>query len=433
MKKLFFIIIALLLSILLQSCVHFSENAKRLKHLENLAKENPGSYISHGYIGINVRLNYKGEIEITHVGNDSPAKQEGIKPGDIIIEIDGIPIKSKYQAFKIYDSKYPGDSAIVVLKRHNELLTKQLINLPAFYTPTVFNVIYEKVYKDIPIRLAIITTPILLPSSLEEGREYLKNEMELKRYFEGIMLTFLRGHENLAIIDRQYTEKILDELKFQQSGLVRDESRTKIGQMLGATHLMLVNRSMELRGGNKVSYVMWLELVEVESNKKLATTVLGSEKINLGKEFYDYIRTSDIRSDLRAYVLKRRSIDLDGSESVAIDAYISVTGKNYKDEKTSQNVLRKTVIPKYAKYLTGIKSIAPVTEDVKAAHKLLVEGASLQYEAFREMLEASETSNQRMISGANTKIAEGKQLIEKSSKQFDDLVSKNITMFKKKH
>ena len=431
MKKLFFIIIALLLSILLQSCVHFSENAKYLKHFEKLAKENPGSYIAHGYIGINVKLNYKGEIEITHVGNDSPAKQEGIKPGDIIIEIDGIPIKSKYQAFKIYDSKYPGDSATVVLKRQNELLTKHLLNLPDFYTPAVFNVLYEKVYKDIPVRLAIIPIPILLPSSLEGGREYLKNEMELKRYFEGIMLNFLRGHENLAIIDRQYIEKILDEIKFQQSGLVRDESRIKIGQMLGATHLMLVNRSIELRGGNEALYVIWIELVDIESNKKLATTVLGSEKINLGEVFYDYIRTSNVRNDLRAY--GRHINKYINSENMAVKAYESVTGKNYKNEKAFQNVLRETVIPKYAEYVTGVKSIAPANEEVKEAHKLFVEGTTLQYQAFQEMLEASETNNRSMFSEANNKMTAGRQLLEKSTKQFDDLVSKNITRFKEKN
>jgi Trypsin-like serine proteases, typically periplasmic, contain C-terminal PDZ domain len=431
MKKLFLIVIVLLLPVALQSCVHLSENAKYLRHFEKLAKENPGSFIAHGYIGINVKLNYKGEIEITDVGDDSPAKREGIKPGDIILEIDSIPITDKYQAFKIYDSKYPGDSATVVLKRHNKLLTKHLLNLPAFYTPAVFNVLYEKVYKGIPIRLAIIPTPILLPSSLEEGRAYLKNEMELKRYFEGAMLNFLRGHENLAIIDRQHTEKVLDEIKFQQSGLVKDESRIKIGQMLGATHLLLVNRSVELRGGNEVSYVIWLELVEVESNKKLATTVLGSEKKNLGKEFYDYIRTGDVRNDLQSY--GRRVNEFINAESVALKAYKSVTGENYKDEKTFQNVLRETVIPKYAEYLTGMKSINPVTADVKAAHKLFVEAISLQYEAFQEMLEASETNNRSMFSEANNKMTAGRQLMEHSAKQFEDLVAKNISRFNDKN
>jgi hypothetical protein len=432
MKKLFLIVIAVLLQVALQSCAHLSNEPSYIKHFAKLAKENPGSFIKHGYIGINIKLNDKGEIEIIHVADDSAAKKEGIKPGDIILEIDSIPVTNKYQAFKIYDSKYPGDFLTFVLKRRNELLNKR-INLKAFYTPTVFYVLYEKVYKDIPIRLAIIPTPISLPSSLEEGRNYFKSQMELKRYFEGGMLKIFRGHENFAVIDRLHTEKVLDEMKFQQSGLVKDESRIKIGQMLGATHLLLVNRSWELRGENEALYAIWMDLIEVESNKKIATSMMGSEKEKLGKEYVDYMRTSDIRNDLRAYFLKRHSVDLNRSESDAIKAFESITNKNYKDSETTESVFRRTVIPKYADFLSAMKSIDPVTEDVKALHKLYIAAISLQYEAFQKMLEASETNNESMYSEANNKMVEGRQLMEHSKRQFEDLVAKNISRFNDKN
>jgi ASC-1-like (ASCH) protein len=254
--------------------------------------------------------------------------------------------------------------------------------------------------------------------------------MELKMYFEGGMLNIFRGHENFAVIDRQYTEKVLDEMKFQQSGLVKDESRIKIGQILGATHLLLVNRTLEILGENEFSYVISMDLIEMESNRKIATTTMKN-RMPLEKEYVDYIRTSDIRNDLRTY--GRRINEFNKAQSVAINAYTIVTGKNYKDSKTFENVLRKTVITKYAEYLTGMKSIAPVTEDVKAAHKLLVEATSLQYEAFQEMLEASETNNQRMFSEANTKMDEGRQLMENYNRQIEDLVTKNIARFNDKN
>lgn len=428
MKKLFIIVFVLLVASVIQSCVLTSQEHKSVKHFEPLAQANPGNFIKHGFVGIKIKCNPIGEIEIREVVDGSPAQKEGIRQGDIIIEIDGIPAPRKYQVFQVCHSKKPGDSLIIVLKRRNELLTKRL-NLTTFYTPTVFYRITEMVYRDVPVRVAVIPTSLSLPSLLEKARKYANYERQLKSLFEGALLQVYKERENLAIIDRQHTEKVLDEIKFQQSGLVKDESRIKIGQMLGVTHLLLVNLSIELRGGDEALYSLWLELIEVESNKKIATSLLVSFKKSLGKEFSDYLETSDVRNDLLSYA--ERINEFKNMEKVITTSYASVTGKNFKDQKIFAHVMRETVIPKFAELLTGLKSITPATWKVKSTHKLLLDSVSLRYEALQEMLEAIETNNESMYSNANKKVALSKQLIKEYDKQYEDLIDKYISRFNK--
>ena len=41
-----------------------------------------------------------------------------------------------------------------------------------------------------------------------------------------------------SVIDRHKTETLLNELMFQQSGVLKSETQTKLGEILGATHLL---------------------------------------------------------------------------------------------------------------------------------------------------------------------------------------------------
>jgi TolB-like protein len=53
---------------------------------------------------------------------------------------------------------------------------------------------------------------------------------------------------NLTVVDRQQLDLIMQEMRFQESGLVSDESAQEIGRMLGAQYI--VSGSMELIAGS---------------------------------------------------------------------------------------------------------------------------------------------------------------------------------------
>jgi hypothetical protein len=101
---------------------------------------------------------------------------------------------------------------------------------------------------------------------------------EIVGYAESTYVNFFRTQKNFTIIDRYQTDKILNEIQFQNSGLVSDEQRKKIGNLLGATHIVTVNFTRNIATGSKRNDLMTRRLIEVESGKILATFA-----VNLGE------------------------------------------------------------------------------------------------------------------------------------------------------
>jgi hypothetical protein len=206
MKKTITVTFLVLFVIILQACSYVTKDAALLDKGAQWAKKDPNSFVEKGYIGISVKLNADGEIEIISIVDDSPAQKADIKRGDIVLEIDGISIKDKYQAFKIYDTKYPGDSITATLKRHGQVLIKKLQNLPSFHTPTVIYNLTERIYKGLPVRLAIIPEKLSIsPPALDRVlTPHMKDyHLEIKRAFEGMFLKTFKGQDNFVIVDRQ--------------------------------------------------------------------------------------------------------------------------------------------------------------------------------------------------------------------------------------
>lgn len=79
--------------------------------------------------------------------------------------------------------------------------------------------------------------------------------------------------ENLRIVDRRQTESILKEYVLEQSGLVSEKARKKMGEMLGVTHLIVVD-IMRVAYGRSVKDTLTRRLIEVETGQVLATVVL---------------------------------------------------------------------------------------------------------------------------------------------------------------
>ncbi|HEV3079462.1 MAG TPA: PDZ domain-containing protein [Gemmataceae bacterium] len=106
-----------------------------------LPKLKEGKDLNKGMLGIYLKSNdiYGAVPEIASVGPDSSALRAGIKPGDVIIQIDGHPVVRQAQILHLLGEKYEGDTVNVKLRRGKEELTLANIkltgNLTAFIHP----------------------------------------------------------------------------------------------------------------------------------------------------------------------------------------------------------------------------------------------------------------------------------------------------------
>ena len=119
------------------------------------AEKYPTSYVKMPYAGINIILNDFKEIEVIGVAKGLPADVAGIQVDDIVIKMDGKVIKNRYQAFKIYERKSPGDSMEVEIKRNGKAVRKK-IQLETIDMPYDLYVMGELISKEIPVRLAVV-------------------------------------------------------------------------------------------------------------------------------------------------------------------------------------------------------------------------------------------------------------------------------------
>jgi len=248
--------------------------------MNKMALKYPYSFIKKGFAGFDFITNKNNEIEIYDVYSGTPAYKAKIKPGDIILEINDVAIKDKGHLFDIYDSMYPDDAVTVKIKR-NDREIKISFFLSVYNYPNDFYSLLEMVYKDNIVKLAVLPGEIQNMYKVDaELLEKWKKSVgtEIVGYAESTYINFFRTQKNFIVIDRHQTDKILNEIQFQNSGLVSDEQRNQIGKLLGATHIVTVNFTRNISTDAKPNDVITRRLVEVESGKILATFA-----VNLGE------------------------------------------------------------------------------------------------------------------------------------------------------
>ncbi|MFO0809955.1 MAG: M6 family metalloprotease domain-containing protein [Gemmataceae bacterium] len=70
-----------------------------------------------GFLGVHVAPDAQGQLAIASVAADSPAAKAGVKVGDLIVEVDGTPIKDEDAFRDAVRGKMVGDSVALALKR----------------------------------------------------------------------------------------------------------------------------------------------------------------------------------------------------------------------------------------------------------------------------------------------------------------------------
>jgi len=77
-------------------------------------------------LGLTLRTSEENNVKVERVAADGPAARAGVRDGDVILECDGIKIRSAYQAVNQALRKEPGDQMSFVIQRGTERIPTQL-------------------------------------------------------------------------------------------------------------------------------------------------------------------------------------------------------------------------------------------------------------------------------------------------------------------
>jgi hypothetical protein len=122
--------------------------------------------------------------------------------------------------------------------------------------PKEKSVLHELLEQGENVTLAIVFTSIESPGMIEmKGEQLFKGfanavSTQIISEVEGELLKSYRKYSNFRIIDRFSVEKLLDEYKFQYMGYTREVDTAKIGELLNATHLMLLSYARYVNDSN---------------------------------------------------------------------------------------------------------------------------------------------------------------------------------------
>ncbi len=81
-----------------------------------------------GFLGIGTKTRPAGGLDVDKVGRESPAEKAGMKPGDVLLKMDGVDLKTKEQFQEMLKEKAPDDRVALELLRDGkpETLTLRL-------------------------------------------------------------------------------------------------------------------------------------------------------------------------------------------------------------------------------------------------------------------------------------------------------------------
>ena len=127
------------------------------------------------------------------------------------------------------------------------------------------------------VRLAIIVVDVnsklTTPPEKQQYEIWInKTKFEIFSALAAEFLNTYQGEKNLLIIDKVKTEQMMKEIVFQQTGMVSDNDKTKLSNMWGVTHLLLIDFSLQHPSDPflKFMYVENRRLIEVKSGKTVA-------------------------------------------------------------------------------------------------------------------------------------------------------------------
>lgn len=236
-----------------------------------------GAYVYEGRIGATIHSTRDG-VKITEITEKSVAEKSGLKVGDILKELNGKPVETSRDVYEKIDSS-PGITLKILIKRSGSVQEIKIVPKKTKFrgiTRDVKAIRGITVFDEKTVSLCIIVSETHymsqgIPSNAVQIDEWKKAaESTVMADTEKFYLHHFQKIHNFSVVDRNRVDYILRELRFSQTGALSDEIRVKIGQMLGVTHILLI----EITRWEDDNITQSRRLIEVETGKVIATDVL---------------------------------------------------------------------------------------------------------------------------------------------------------------
>ena len=221
--------------------------------------------------------------DISGKKRNSPAKKSGLKIGDIIKEVNGAEVMNLSDFNSVMKAIPPNTIVPVKIERKS---TEKIYKVKTVknFTPEV-NFVLDSLAKGERISLAVIignvSNAIILPSNVNLG-EWRKGIVSQLEYgVESVYIQCRNVYNNFSLVDRNRIRKILDELDFQTTDYVSDATRIRIGELTGATHLLIVEFNRFPRTYSGYMDIISKKLIDIKTGEVL-TSVSINQHYNSG-------------------------------------------------------------------------------------------------------------------------------------------------------
>jgi len=123
--------------------------------------------------------------------------------------------------------------------------------------------------------------------------------------------------------------------------------------------------------------------------------------------FLSSCATDMVANDLALY-LNQGVMNIAELEQKALERYAAVTGPNYTSDEEVYLALKDRVIPLYRRFLEGLRTLRPATDEVRDLNRILVDAAQVMYDGFNLKMVGIEHDEVPMILAGNQKIEEAR-------------------------
>jgi membrane-associated protease RseP (regulator of RpoE activity) len=205
-------------------------------------KNQTNNFVEQKKAGIVLQL-VENRIIVKSLTPNSPAEKAGILAGDAVLTVDGRSFPSVKEVMDHISSKKKGERVVFAVERKGKMHTFEVVPVTIKVRPTVLK-LQSLLLENKKVVLAVVVSDV--KSTFDMKREVYDSWAEGIRHdeqttMEGFYLKNLGRNSLFSIVDRSRTKAILNEYRLNQTGLVSETMRLKIGEMTGATHLLDVN------------------------------------------------------------------------------------------------------------------------------------------------------------------------------------------------
>jgi membrane-associated protease RseP (regulator of RpoE activity) len=223
------------------------------------------------FIGISPEM-ASGRVQIYDVMQDGPAGKAGLQRGDVVISMSGRTVTKMVDLIEEANRRKIGDPVDIAVLRNGVPLTFT-VTLSHFDIRQDFDAIRKALWSGNKVAMCIlvgevINSRITNDRTLDQWKKAKKSKLIAD--MEQVYLKSFAQAPNFMVIDRYKLDDVLKELEFNQTGMISDDMRNKLGRTLGATHLLVIEYS--LIDMHTYTY----RIIEVQTGRVLASVIMTS-------------------------------------------------------------------------------------------------------------------------------------------------------------